>query len=254
MELLHKLVVVGLLLFIIYKYYFKKYDSFGANIWPYQKILSKSELTDLLLENSDNYYDRFNNIDLQVRNVSNIEEYKEKIRNSPVNINDYLKNIIIDTTKKIDEKFKNYKIIGFDGGKANTIKWSIGIIDGLDYEAGHPHTRDNIIIISKNLISSNNLLRVLLHEKVHVYQKIFKEDIKLYLKSNNFSISNYNNKSRANPDTDGFTYINQDNNQMLCLYNNNPKGIMDVTYYPNNLPMYEHPLEFMAYTVENMLV
>ena len=79
MELLHKLVVVGLLLFIIYQYYFKKYDSFGANIWPYPKIFSKSELTDFLLENSDNYYDRFNNIDLQVRKVSNIEEYKEKI-------------------------------------------------------------------------------------------------------------------------------------------------------------------------------
>jgi len=246
-------IIILILVILFYIFCFEKFTT--VECLPDVRILNKTELTEILLNNKDKYYDRFNNIDLQVRNVSNIEEYKDKIKNSPVNINVYLKNIIIDTTKKVDEKFKNYKIIGFDGNKVNAIKWTIGIIDGREYEAGYPHTRDNVIIISKDLITSNNLFRVLLHEKVHVYQKTFKEDIKLYLKSNNFSISNYNNNScRANPDTDGLIYINQDNNQMLCLYNNNPQGIMDVTYYPKNFSMYEHPLEFMAYTIENSLV
>jgi len=216
------------------------------------KILNKFELLDIILDN--NYYRTFNQLDLQVRNVNSIDEYKQKIKNSPITINNIEENIIIYNINKINEKLKNYNTIGFNGTKASKIQWIIGIVNGELYEGGFPHTRKNVIILPKRLIFSPNLMKILLHEKVHIYQKIYSDDINNYLNYYKFKKTNikYNN-SRANPDIDNIIYQDQNNNIMCCLYNNNPKNIMDVTYYPINNEKYEHPYEFMAYTIENEL-
>lgn len=221
------------------------------------KILNKTELTKIIINDNDNYYNTFNKIDLQVRKVSSIKEYKQKIYDSPVTISNTEKDIIINTINKIDTLFKKYKIIGFDGEKATSIKWNIGIIDGTNYENGYPHTRSNIIIIPKQIIFNNDLLKTLIHEKVHIYQKTFPPDIEQYLSNNKFKkviIPSNNilraNKIRANPDINNNVYIDSNNNILSCKYNQNAKSIMDVTYYPINKTEYEHPYEFMAYSIE----
>jgi hypothetical protein len=40
---------------------------------------------------------------------------------------------------------------------------------------------------------------------------------------------------------------------VYCEYNENPKSIFDVMYYPTNSVSNEHPLEYMAYTIESEL-
>ena len=45
-------------------------------------FLNKNELSTFLIKDKDNYYKSFHEKDLIVRKVSNINEYKEKIRNS----------------------------------------------------------------------------------------------------------------------------------------------------------------------------
>jgi len=152
---------------------------------------------------------------------------------------------------KINNIFKNYNIIGFDGNKASNIKWKIGIINNNIYEAGLPHTRNDVIIISKSTINSNRLINILLHEKIHIYQKLFPDDIQQYLIVNNFTKSRKKIENiRANPDIDEYIYTNKNGQEMMCIYNENPVSILDVTYIPDNDNNNEHPFEYMAYTIE----
>jgi len=223
-------------------------EDFSNNI----KILNKNELQEILMNNHDNYYDRFTNLDLSVRNVKSIQEYKNKIFNSPITIEDKLKNIIYKQCNLIDSIFKDYKSVGFDGEKASKINWTIGIIDDKEYEFGLPHTRGNVIIIPRYLITIPRLFNTLIHEKIHVYQKMYPDDIDVYLKNYNFKkINNINRQYvRANPDITTDLYTDKQNKLLICQYNSNPQNISDVTIYPINEDKYEHPYEYMAYTLE----
>ena len=218
------------------------------------QVLTKEQLLNILLNNNDNYYERFTNLDLKVRNVNSIEEYKKKIIHvcDSCNSMEY-KKILLDINK-VNKILKEYKIIGFDGNKAANIKWKIGIVNNNLYENGLPHTRGDVIIIPKNLLNSYRLKNILLHEKIHVYQKMYSYDIQQYFENNGFVKSRYKNVHvRANPDIDEFIYKNKNNEEMMCIYIDNPNSILDVTYLPYNDIINEHPLEYMAYTIESKL-
>lgn len=218
-------------------------------------ILSENELKNVLLNDTiDNYYKSFSKLDLQVRGVNSINEYKNKIKNLyyKTNYSDYYN--LLNATNKADSLFKKYNIIGFDGNKAANIKWKIGIINDPLYESGLPHTRNDTIIIPNKLLKDNRLMSVLLHEKIHVYQKLYPNDINKYLVNNNFIKSRKKtNNIRANPDIDNYIY-KHNGIEMYCQYNNNPSSILDVKYYPKNDIKNEHPFEYMAYTIESELV
>lgn len=218
------------------------------------KLLSNTELQDILISNKDKYYDRFSNLDLKVRNVNSCEEYIMKIKDIyyKCNNDDYYK--ILNAVNNVDNVLKKYNIVGFDGNKASNIKWKIGIINNNIYEYGLPHTRYDVIIISYNIINSNRLKSILLHEKIHVYQKLFSTDIQQYLNANGFSISRKKTDIiRANPDIDEYIYKNNNNQELMCIYNDNPQSILDVIYLPNNNINNEHPFEYMAYMIESEL-
>jgi hypothetical protein len=55
-----------------------------------------------------------------------------------------------------DIKLSKINIEGFDGNKCSKIKWKIGMISGNMYENGLPHTRDDVIIIPKSIMSIFN--------------------------------------------------------------------------------------------------
>jgi hypothetical protein len=211
------------------------------------KIYSRDELINILLKDSDNYVKSFNNNDFMARNVNNQEEYNKSIINSCVDINYQLKNKIEEQIQKANSKFKSYNIIGFDGEKCKQLPWNIGIVDGSQYENGYPHTRNNIVIIHLSIIN-DNLYSTLIHEKVHIYQKIFPNDIQIYLNNNNFIKVNTQIINRANPDIDNNIYKDKNNNVLYCIYNNNPKNISDIRCSHS-----EHPFEFMAYQIQHDL-
>lgn len=238
------IIIIIIILFSSLEYF--KNDNF--------KLLTKNELQNILTNNVDNYYDRFTNLDLKVRNVNSSDEYIKQIIDDCYECNslDYSK--ILIAINKVNNVLKEYKIIGFDGKKALNIIWKIGVINGTKYENGLPHTRGDVIIIPKNILNSYRLKNILLHEKIHVYQKIFPDDIKLYLDNNGFTFSREKTDNiRANPDIDTNIYKNKYGQEMMCIYNNYPKKILDVSYLPNNDMTNEHPLEYMAYTIESEL-
>ncbi len=219
-------------------------------------FLDKKDLIKILLEDKDNYYKKFSKTDLIVRQVKNIDEYKEKIKNSCLDINESNKKKILNYIEKANKKLKKFKIDGFDGHKCADIPWIIGLTTN-GYENGFPHTRNNIIIISQNFLNfSFNIVKTLIHEKIHIYQKMYPEDIKKYLDSNNFkkylNRKEINQPLRANPDLDDYIYKMGDS-IMMSIYNDNASDITDITTYPTNDDKYEHPFEYMAYTLADII-
>ncbi len=243
-------IIFTIVLFLIYRTFMC--ENFTKNIY-----LSKTELEKTLINNKDKYYDTFNDNDLRVRNIENVKDYYEIIKSCCISINNNYINILDKITRIADDKIKKVKINGFDGIKASKIQWTIGLFTGKNYEYGLPHTRNLIIVIPESIINNEQvLLRVLIHEKIHVYQKLYQEDANNWIKNNGFKKYKLRSKSdniRANPDIDKYIYKNNKNLIFMSKYNDLPLTINDVTYQPINDYKYEHPLEIMAYTLEDLI-
>lgn len=219
-------------------------------------FLSKNQLEDFLIKDSDNYYKTFNEIDFKVRNIKSIDDYIINIKKSCIDINKYNIDKLTEYINIADDNIKKINIEGFDGIKCSTIMWNIGLISGSLYENGLPHTRDNIIILPDTLLSifntQNNIVRTLMHEKIHIYQKMYPADINKYLNKNGyvkFSERKNIKNIRANPDLDNIIYINKNKMIMKAVYKENASTISDVIIEPIDDYMYEHPLEYMAYSL-----
>ncbi len=256
-----KIFLILFFIYLLYKYFFNNddnnnYDDNNRNSNNY--YLTKSELEKTLINDKDDYYKSFNLLDYEVRKIKTITDYYEKIKKSCINVNNTNKQILDECIEIASNKIKKYNIIGFNGKKSETIPWNIGLITGKEYEEGFPHTRNLIIIIPESiLLNKNQLLRVLIHEKIHIYQKFYKNDIEKYLIKNNFKKYKKKilfNNVRANPDIDEYIYKNNKDEMLRSIYKNNPKSILDVEIIPINNIKYEHPYEYMAYNIEKIIL
>jgi len=201
------------------------------------EFLSKSDTNQLLQSNEDRYYNTFFQIDFLVRGVGNIKQYKDKIKDAGCSFTATEKQQIRKSVKMIDQVLAGLSQEWFDGKKASLINWKIGCIDDT-YEEGFPHTRKTkegvVILLSKKNIDK----RTLLHEKIHVYQKMYPKDVKKYLRLKKIKKTGKRKEGhRANPDVDSFLYEGFDSS-----YISNPKSINDILYSQ----YYEHPFERMA--------
>ena len=218
-------------------------------------FLSDYETNNAIMNTSDNHFSRFNKYDLIARKVNSVDEYLNNILEIGINLTDDKKDIIIKCIEIIDNELINQINENWiDNNKLKQITWRIGVIDGKVYEEGLPHTRNNTIIIPyKQIKFTNDFINTLLHEKLHVYQKIYPTDFDIYLKENNYTkyiqYINSNINYRSNPDTDEWIY--KKNNELYIskyktLY---PDTILDVKYYPKNNSKYEHPREKSVYNL-----
>jgi len=222
-------------------------------------FLDKNQLLNVLIENKDNYYNRFDKYDLFARKINSIQEYLNKISSSPVNLSESQKEKIKKSIEFANKRLKEISFPGFDGVKCSKLVWKIGAIDGKEYENGLPHTRDDIIILPILKINNKNIIelaQLLVHEKVHIYQKIYKDDISQYLENNNIKFlkkRNQNDMIRSNPDLDDNIYYDK-NKVYLAKYNSTePTSIEDVTYNHNGTQKSEHPFEKMAIEIEDLI-
>jgi len=241
-----------IIIFIIIYYYFlkNKYENFNQdnNIF-----YTKDETYMIISSNIDNYYNRFTKLDLIARNSISIDDYIKKIKVSPVDFTDTEINIInnlINLINKIDISCN-----WINSEKFQMIPWKICLINDNNYENGLPHTRnDNIIIPRKHISFTSDFMNTLLHEKLHVYQKLYPEDFEIYLISNNFiKYKQYENvlniNYRSNPDTNEWIYTKDDIIYKSEYSSLNPKSLFDVNYEPINKPRYEHPRELSVYNL-----
>jgi len=205
-----------------------------------------------LVNDDDNFYSRFNALDLQARNCKNIAEYKDMINESIVDFTnqemEIIKKLVLEISK-LDWAHINQQWVNKD--KFNKLSWKFICVRGRKYEFGLPHTRGNVIIIPQQQIEdSKDFKNTLLHEQLHVYQKTFSKEFTKFLKLQGWKIHQSYSKCsvcRSNPDTNKIIY-KKNGEKHVAQYNQNPRSIMDVTYFPVNQWKYEHPNE--KYVVE----
>ena len=220
------------------------------------RFINKDTLFSILSDKD--YLNKFTKQDMYVRGVKSIEEYTQKnIRESVSSPSLFEKLRLIWLTFIIDLKILigNNNKAYFDKVKFTRIPWKIGVVNGNLYEAGFPHTRNGNIIFSRNSFYTSNqdLSRVLLHEKVHVYQYLYKKDAEKYIKSKNLKRIKRGKNVRANPDIDDYSYQDSSGNIYQAVYRKNAKSIGDVYYDMGKSQYYEHPYESMAIEMEKML-
>jgi hypothetical protein len=165
------------------------------------------------------------------------EEYIYKIIEGCLNFSE-TQIIKLNNCSKIARNFFDNKYI-----------WKFALIDEV-YEEGFPHTRMDIIFLSPKVINytDDNLIRILIHESIHIYQRYNITEINNYLKENNYTVSRRRDSEpliRANPDLDEYIYKDKDGIEMIYKYKSSmPQGINDIVPNKN-----EHPFEKMAYEI-----
>lgn len=233
-------------------------------------VLSSDNLFDVI-SNNYKYYDTFTQYDWKARNVRDYNQYMFKVMFSVIDFSENditkLEKAVLMTEEKIEYMSEIYKNgwNWLDWKKFKKIKWSIGCIYGNNYEGGYPHTVGDVIILSKEILrtySISELACLLIHEKIHIYQRKYPNDAKKYIKLNNFTIYRKKRKTdrfRANPDLNQYIYERRGEIYSLEYkeikeYKNGDRGSVDhvVNRYGKKVVRKEHPYEEMAYFIEKM--
>jgi hypothetical protein len=210
-------------------------------------LISRKNITSLISNDVDNYVSNMTSYDLYARKATSKEDYITKCKN------DFSVNKEIET-KCFEKCMKcipeaNKRLLQLTPSFQN-IEWNLFFFSGNYYEDGLSHTRFNIIFLPVKIINVDDeyLTKLLIHEKIHILQKLlpFDQFVTSFMK--NFQVVNHknfvNNLIRANPDTDNFVYKDFNNQFLQFVYKTPyPISIRDVIQYSD----FEHPYEQMAY-------
>jgi hypothetical protein len=249
------MIIIFLIIFYTVLYFVsKKKEYFGRFT-----VLNKEDTINFFKNDIDNYIKNLSEYDIKAQRSKSKSEYKNKIIQSADSFRPEEIQKLKIACRKADEALKKINIPGFDGIKASNLDWNIALTRGRNYEDGLPHTRLNTIFITDNTLKNNpiQLAKTMLHEKVHVYERLFPSDIEVWIKHNGFKPYKKWDSfkiARSNPDINEWSYLDPKGRPMVVLYkNNNPKSIHDVRYLEHEDPASEHPYETLAYTLEKFI-
>jgi hypothetical protein len=254
----HKLCILNIVLivgiFLLGLYYFKNTEEFNRI-----RFLDRTSTIHFFETDKDGYIEQLTEYDILAQKSKTKNEYKNKIINSASNFTDDEKRRLTLACQKADNALLKINIPGFDGKKASQLNWNLALTRGRQYEDGLPHTRLDTIFLTDRVLndSEKQMAKTMLHEKVHVYERMFPEDIDIWLKTNGYKKfkkwSSFEN-ARSNPDINEWSYLRPDGKPMVVLYNKNiPESIHDVDYPKYEDPSSEHPYETLAYMLEQYL-
>ena len=219
--------------------YFNNTTENYSNISLPINFLSKYETQKFISDDSDDYIKNLTIYDLRARKVNSNNEYIDLITDNCINFSEEEKDKLGFCAKQAKSFFDN----GFT--------WTFALIKDI-YEEGFPHTRSNIIFLAPNILKYNNeeLIKTLIHESVHIYQRYNSDKMAEYIKNNGYSIFKKKEKKsliRSNPDLDEYIYKDKNGIEMVAKYKSEyPIGIND-TLLSNSSN--EHPFEKMAYEI-----
>ncbi len=236
MKLYYKILVLIVLIILIKIGYDNLKETKTYNLDIVVEFPSKSEIEKELQVSE--YFNRFNKIDLDVRNLNNVnilDTYLDNIEELTIKEKYRINNTIRSILDNLDEK--NKKLFLYSN------LWRLLKFNNL--ENNFPHTHSNMIFLPSHMIESNLLTpqnrETIVHEKVHIYQRFYPQVFRqLYTKYWHFQKRTIKNIyliddiSRSNPDgVDNnwvFTYKNI-NIILISLFNDTPQSLGDVTNY-----------------------
>lgn len=243
-----------IIIYILYHNRINTIETFEDKFYNIQ-FLTYKETSDFLLNDPDKYVTNMSDADLYARKVKSKNEYLENISKNSISFNIKEQEKLYRCTKVADNFFSSYNNI-INGNDIVDIKWKFALVNinnNIEYEEGLPHTRNDIIFLSKYVLNNedHNLTNILIHEKVHIYQRYNKDKIEKIIYDMGYRILQKKNNTkllRANPDlNDNIYYDSKNNIEMIGLYKNNtPHGINDIILTNFSI---EHPYEKIAYDI-----
>ena len=219
------------------------------------EFMNEEETKAFLLQDDDNYVKNMTKYDLIARNTTR-DLYLSRISKCASFFTDFEKEKLYESTKAADQFLANFQWKNIlHCNVIAKLPWKFSLTkryDNFEYEEGLPHTRKDIIFLSTNVMNMNkqDLINILIHEKIHIFQRMNKDQMKTIVKQMGFSVSkdipeNLLKLKRSNPDTSDETFYDTKTSQIyLCTYTSeSPKSINDA----NSSMSFEHPYEKMAY-------
>lgn len=196
---------------------------------------------------SDNYVNSFTEYDLIARKCSSKIDYINKcLQDFALTLEE--KKMCQDRIEKVLDKANvNLTKLSVD---FSSIDWKFMLFRGDYYENSLSHTRFNTIFLPLRVFreyTDKELVRLLCHEKIHLFQKVYPTHPLIIKFMSNYNIVdipvNIKNMIRANPDTNRKVYVDKKGNMLCYIYSSmKPTCINDVKKFS----MYEHPFEQMA--------
>lgn len=235
------LVAVTLVIFITCFSYFNK--NWYSWIEP-----SKTNINNTI--DNSNFFSRMSSIDLKARGTSSIEQYKDTYKKSMIAFSKKEAELLDSLVKKASMILSRYE-------KISTIPWKIVKSSGI--EAEMPHTIGDIIVLPSRFFdeSKEKQVETLIHEKIHVYQRLHPIETSKLLAGIGFKHwkqGKYVPLLRNNPDNDSSVYSLFGVAQAQLYTSEMPRSITDSELKTLegqgawNLPVQqkEHPYEVMA--------
>lgn len=253
------LIVLGILVLVVFFLQIRKTsekrESFVNEAIPVVHFLTAEETSTFLQQDEDGYVQSLSKADLFARGVRSHAEYINKIGASAAVFSKKDRALISHLVQKIDDALQSYSGSTIDSQKLRQLPWKIALVEGDAYENGYPHTRADIIFIAKGLLSDPALANTLLHEKVHIYQRTYPQEIEIWLEQKGYrkwKVQAAVSLARSNPDIDAWIYLDPVTQKpMLAEYTSStPSNISDVHLLN---PAFEHPYEYMAYEIAKIL-
>lgn len=251
--------VIGFFLIVILIFMLIDTDDKEIEYFGRIRFLDKQETTHFFKSDKDDYIKKLTPFDIKAQKSKSKKDYQNKIIESADSFTLEERLRIEKACKRADDALERINIPGFDGIKASNLDWNLALTRGRKYEDGLPHTRLDTIFLSELVLlsSDDQIAKTMLHEKVHVYERLFPEDIEIWMRSQGYKP--YKKWSdfkiaRSNPDINEWSYLDPNGKPMVVLYKtHNPNSIHEVKYSGEQDPSNEHPYETLAYTLEQYL-
>lgn len=235
-----KPIVIGLLILLIIYFLYTS----STECYTYINLLTPDQTFHTIASNTA-FWSLLTDKEWHKRKVNNLPEYLHLIQPTLIALTSAQKAKLIRLCNQADQRLAHIHLPYFSGKKAAQIQWNIGVFKGTAYEYGWPHTIGNVILFPLRLIERGDTsdIETLIHEKAHVYQRLYPSDLDTYLSTHHFTKwkrrSEYDPDRRPNPDTDDWVYTH--NGQVMT------EDLRSHVENPDPNPQYyEHPFERMA--------
>ena len=250
--MIYSLLLILLLLFILYSHSNNEQFNYRRLI-----LLNKKQTSDFLYNDPDKYFENLTQPDILALNATSVNELKNNVIQYVDDFTNEEKDKILQAITIVDNWLLNNKIKYINTIKIANMIWKIAKTKNNGYEQGYPHTRMDIIFITDNVLKGNikMIAKTLLHEKIHVYQRLYPQDIKEWIYMNGYKPKMKQTEiklARSNPDVDGIVY-EKDGILQYVKYNSSTPSSLDDSRYPKPYdPSSEHPYEGLAYYIDNL--
>ena len=248
------IIILVIIILILMYFYFKK-----STNKTHVEFFDKDRTIKFFLDDEDNYVGNLTRHDIISLGSKDHQDYLQKSTKDARDFTDEEKQKLIVACQEADDFFRNELNLPYvDNNVLANMPWILSVTKGITYEEGYPHTRMNVIFITDSVVKSSmtNLVRVLIHEKVHVYERLNPHLMKKWLKYHGYKphkrLRDYK-LGRSNPDLDGWVYLDKNGKETLAIFKNeNPTGIDDATYPYDRKDGYmaEAPNETLAYQID----